>query len=68
MGPNERGYAYMNTGASFCKYFCPIGQFNFVASTCSPFELRIRDAATCQSCRTVDCIKGKLRQVESPAA
>jgi len=46
------------TGASFCKYFCPIGQFNFVASTMSPFEVRVRNGATCQTCRTVDCIKG----------
>ena len=46
------------TGASFCKYFCPIGQFNFVASTMSPFEVRVRDIGTCQTCRTVDCIKG----------
>jgi len=45
-------------GASFCKYFCPIGQFNFVASTMSPFELRIRDADTCSRCKTVDCIRG----------
>ncbi len=46
------------TGASFCKYFCPVGQFNFVASTMSPLELRVRNQATCASCRTVDCIKG----------
>lgn len=46
------------SGASFCKYFCPIGQFNFVASTLSPFEMRIRDGDTCRTCRTVDCIKG----------
>jgi len=45
-------------GASFCKYFCPIGQFNFIASTMSPFEMRIRDGDTCRNCRTVDCIKG----------
>jgi len=45
-------------GASFCKYFCPIGQFNFVASTMSPFEMQIRDAGTCRTCTTVDCIKG----------
>ncbi len=49
-------------GASFCKYFCPIGQFNFVASTMSPLEVRVRDADTCRSCRTVDCIKGNERQ------
>ena len=27
-------------GATFCKHLCPIGQFNFVASTMSPLELR----------------------------
>jgi len=46
-------------GASFCKHVCPIGQFNFMASTMSPTELRIRDAGTCGSCRTADCIKGR---------
>jgi hypothetical protein len=45
-------------GATFCKYLCPIGQFNFVASTCSPLELRIKEPGTCRTCRTVDCIKG----------
>ena len=46
-------------GASFCKHVCPIGQFNFVASTISPLELRIREPATCQACRTSDCISGR---------
>jgi hypothetical protein len=46
------------SGATFCKYVCPIGQFNFVASTMSPTELRVRNVATCRSCSTVDCIKG----------
>ena len=45
-------------GASFCKHVCPIGQFNFVASTMSPTELRIVDRETCRSCETSDCIKG----------
>ena len=47
------------SGATFCKYLCPIGQFNFVASTMSPLELRIREESTCRSCRTADCIKGR---------
>ena len=45
-------------GASLCKYLCPIGQFNFAASTLSPLELQVRDMATCRTCHTVDCIKG----------
>jgi len=47
------------TGASFCKYVCPIGQFSFAASTLSPLELRVRQPATCRSCRTADCIRGR---------
>jgi polyferredoxin len=52
-------------GATFCKHLCPIGQFNFVASTLSPLELQIREPATCQSCRTSDCIAGR-RAPEPP--
>ena len=47
------------TGATFCKYICPIGQFSFVASTMSPLELQVRQPDTCRTCRTVDCIKGR---------
>lgn len=46
-------------GASFCKHVCPIGQWNFVASTLSPLEVKVREAATCATCRTHDCIRGR---------
>jgi ferredoxin len=45
-------------GASFCKYVCPIGQFNFVQSLVSPLEVKVREPATCLSCRTRECIRG----------
>ena len=51
------------TGATFCKYLCPIGQFSFVASTMSPLELQVKDGDTCRACRTVDCIKGRRDEV-----
>lgn len=47
--------------ASFCKFVCPIGQFNFVASTVSPLEVKVRDQNVCTSCRTKDCIRGSRR-------
>jgi polyferredoxin len=47
------------TGAGFCKYVCPIGQFNFVASTVAPLELQVRQPSTCESCATADCIRGR---------
>lgn len=46
-------------GAAFCKYVCPIGQFNFVNSLVSPLEVAVRDRATCAHCTTKDCISGR---------
>jgi hypothetical protein len=45
--------------ASFCKYLCPIGQFNFVQSLVSPLEVKAREPAVCDSCSTKDCIRGR---------
>jgi cytochrome c oxidase assembly factor CtaG/ferredoxin len=49
-------------GASFCKYVCPIGQFHFVQSLVSPFEVKTRDLTVCQTCKSFDCIKGNEQQ------
>jgi cytochrome c oxidase assembly factor CtaG len=46
------------TGAAFCKYVCPIGQFNFVQSLVSPLEVKVREATVCASCTTKECIRG----------
>ncbi|HWB10729.1 MAG TPA: cytochrome c oxidase assembly protein [Pirellulales bacterium] len=46
-------------GAAFCKYVCPIGQFNFVQSLVSPFEVAVHDRQICTSCRTKDCLRGR---------
>jgi ferredoxin len=45
-------------GASFCKYLCPLGHFNFVASLVSPLEVKVRGSGPCETCQTKDCIKG----------
>jgi ferredoxin len=45
--------------ASFCKFVCPLGQFNFVASTISPLEVKVRDPEVCDDCATKDCIRGR---------
>jgi ferredoxin len=45
--------------ATFCKFICPIGQFNFVAATVSPLEVEVRDQQVCSSCNTRDCIRGR---------
>jgi ferredoxin len=46
-------------GAAFCKHVCPIGQFNFVNSLASPFEVTVRSPSTCAECQTKDCISGR---------
>lgn len=50
------------SGASFCKYVCPLGQFNFVGSLVSPFEVAVRQPQTCADCHTKDCIAGNVNQ------
>ena len=45
-------------GASFCKYVCPIGQFQFVGSLVSPLEVKVRRPEACAACTTHDCIRG----------
>ena len=52
--------------ASFCKFVCPVGQFNFVASTVSPLEVKVRDLNVCEGCRTKDCIRGRRETPQSP--
>lgn len=53
--------------ASFCKYVCPVGQFNFLSSTMSPLEVTVRDHAVCADCTTRDCIRGTRQAVSDTA-
>lgn len=53
--------------ASFCKFVCPIGQFNFIASTLSPLEVQVRDQSVCTRCATKDCIRGRREIVREQA-
>jgi cytochrome c oxidase assembly factor CtaG len=49
-------------GAVFCKYVCPIGQFNFVHSLVSPVEVKARSLDVCRTCTTHECIRGSAAQ------
>ena len=48
--------------ASFCKYLCPIGQFNFLASTLSPKVVKAKSLPTFDACTTHDCLRGNSTQ------
>ncbi len=49
-------------GASFCKYVCPIGQFQFAGSLVSPLEVKVRQPDVCARCTTHDCLRGNVSQ------
>jgi cytochrome c oxidase assembly factor CtaG/ferredoxin len=50
------------SGASFCKYVCPIGQYQFIQSLISPVEVGVRNLAVCATCQTHDCLRGNDKQ------
>jgi polyferredoxin len=52
----------MFTESPFCKYVCPLGNFNFVYSTLSPLQIRARDPAICKTCVGKECVNGSYRE------
>ena len=47
-------------GATFCKWLCPIGQYQMALSVTSPFEVRLRSSDVCADCQTQDCLRGNM--------
>ncbi len=45
----------------FCKYVCPLGTFNFAASTISPLQITARSADVCRTCVGKECINGSAQ-------
>ena len=45
----------------FCKYICPLGTFNFVASTISPLQITARSQDVCRSCVGKECVNGSAQ-------
>ena len=45
----------------FCKYVCPLGTFNFVASTVSPTQITVHSRETCRTCPGKECVNGSPR-------
>ena len=44
---------------TFCKYVCPLGNFNFVVSTISPTQITAVDTTVCSSCIEKPCLHGR---------
>jgi cytochrome c oxidase assembly factor CtaG/polyferredoxin len=45
-------------GATFCKWLCPIGQYQMALSVASPLEVGMRLTDVCSNCQTQDCLRG----------
>jgi cytochrome c oxidase assembly factor CtaG len=43
---------------TFCRYVCPVGQFQFVHAALSPNEVRPLSPSICSDCTTHDCLRG----------
>jgi len=41
---------------AFCDYLCPVGRMLGLYACCAPLEWRVREAKTCEACRTKDCV------------
>ena len=49
---------------TFCRYVCPLGNFNFALSGASPTIIRARDARVCASCTGKYCVNGRETTAE----
>lgn len=45
-------------GSSFCRYVCPVGQYQMAMSTMSTRTVAAIDPSVCATCRTHDCLRG----------
>lgn len=44
---------------TFCRYVCPLGNFNFAFATASPTHIAAVDPDVCSSCRDKPCLHGR---------
>jgi ferredoxin len=44
---------------TFCKYVCPLGNFNFALANASPTQIMARDVNVCNSCEGKYCLNGR---------
>jgi hypothetical protein len=53
---------FIFTESPFCKYFCPLGTFNFVGSTVSPLQITVNSQDVCRTCVGKECVNGSQDQ------
>jgi polyferredoxin len=58
--------ALIFTKKSFCRYLCFVGGIIGIYSNLSPIEVRSKDKAVCDACKTKDCVKGNEKGYPCP--
>ena len=51
---------------TFCRYVCPLGNFNFVYSSASPTQITAINHDVCRSCEHKPCLQGRYSDTEKP--
>ncbi len=51
---------------TFCKYVCPLGNFNFVYSSLAPTQIAAADPDVCRSCEHKPCLHGRYTAAAAP--
>jgi hypothetical protein len=52
--------------AVFCKYLCPMGQFNYLASRLAPLTVSVKSRRTCSTCTSHACTRGNASSPGCP--
>ncbi|MAJ58973.1 MAG: hypothetical protein CBC48_02800 [bacterium TMED88] len=63
-------FAFMIEGlfprGTFCRFLCPIGQFNFTGANLSPLEVTPLETSVCSRCTTRECLHGDPNEPGCP--
>jgi polyferredoxin len=49
---------------TFCRYICPLGNFNFVMASASPTQITAIDHDVCRQCEHKPCLQGRYSSEE----
>lgn len=53
---------------TFCRYVCPLGNFNFIFATASPTQVAAVNPDVCSQCRDKPCLHGRESYIEPAQA
>jgi polyferredoxin len=51
---------------TFCRYVCPLGNFNFVMASSSPTQITAIDHDVCKKCEHKPCLQGRYTEPPVP--